>query len=498
MNTIRSSKLAVFGLLLAAVVFGMVLASGLSLTPQSLGAPQGVARDARPQEVVSTSGAQVPDFADLAEAVLPAVVLVQATTIETTGSRAPTDPFEFFFRREQQPGASPEEFRSDGAGSGFVVSPDGWIVTNHHVVDGATSLTVTLNEHEYEAEVKGIDPATDLALLKIRAEGLRYLALGDSEKLRVGEWVMAVGNPLRLTSSVTVGVVSAKGRSIGITNDVSFENFIQTDAAINRGNSGGPIVNTRGEVVGISTAMNFGAENIGFAVPVDTLKQVLPQLREEGRVRRGYLGVSIENIDDEKKEAFGLATTNGALVLEVRSDTPAAKAGLQPGDAIVSVDGRDVVHTRDLIDYVSSRPPGSSVKVELVRDGKKLERKIELEDRPEMAELEEAAPEESEGETEWLGVQYQNLTEATRGMFGIPAGSAGVVVTEVAPSSPLYDEGVRPGNLIAEVNGEPVSDVATFDRLLGQVPAGSYARLYVHRFGPGGARQPFFAVVRVP
>ncbi len=479
----------------AGVVFGLVVAGSLDLTPRSFAATD----DHPPQSVAPASTAVgMPDFADLAEAVLPAVVFVQSTTIENADARGGS-PLDFFFRDRGGGGEQPREFRQDGAGSGFLVSSDGWIVTNNHVIEGATSVTVLLDDHEYEAKVQGADPATDIAVLRIeRDEPFAYLALGSSEELRVGEWVMAVGNPLSLASSVTVGIVSAKGRVLpGLTGDTSFDNFIQTDAAINRGNSGGPLVNLRGEVIGISTAMNFGAENIGFAVPVDTLKNVLPQLRSEGRVRRGYLGVNIQNIADDDQEAWGLDSTDGALVTDVRQDTPAEKAGLRHGDVILEVDGRPVEDTRGLIDYISAKPPGETVVLGLLRDGKRIDKDVKLEERDTDTQVAEILDQEGESELEWLGVQYDELEEGTRRQLGIPSSVRGVVVTDVAPSSPLFEEGVGPGTVISEVNGVEVADIAEFEDAVASVESGGFLRLYVQQFGRGG-RQAFFAIVRKP
>ena len=495
MKTRPSHLFVTLLLTFAALVFGMVLAGGTELTTPGFSAEG-------PQRVAPSVGAGgLPSFADLAEAVLPAVVTVRATTIET-GQR-PRSPFEFFFGPRDQDGdpGEPREFRSDGAGSGFVVSSDGWIVTNNHVIDGASSVEIILDEESYPAEIRGVDPATDLALLKVDLDrDLAYLALGDSDALRVGDWVMAVGSPLFLTQSVTVGVVSAKGRSGLNISDRSFENFIQTDAAINRGNSGGPLVNLAGEVVGINTAMNFGAENIGFAVPVSTLDSVIDQLRETGRVRRGYLGVEITNLDQDAAEAFGVDSTDGALIQEVRRGSPAQDAGLRNGDIIVEVDGRAVRNNRELIDYVASKPPGTEVRVGVLRNGRPKEVDVRLGERdPVDAEIVDEASEE--GELEWLGLQYQGLTPGLREMHQLPADAQGVWVTDVRASSPLVDEGVGPGSLIAEVNGEPVEDAASFEELVEAVPSGQFLRLYVKRFAGRGdevEEQGFFAIVRVP
>jgi serine protease Do len=491
-------------LALGAVVFGMVLAGGLELTVPTSGAV------ATPAAETAVPGgpvlAAIPSFADLAESVLPAVVSVHSITI-SAGDQGPhpADFLERFFgdRRalpepedEGEEGGEPEdEFRSDGGGSGFVISPDGWVVTNHHVIEGATAVTVRLDGRDYPAEVRGEDPTTDIALLRIEVgRPLAYLDLGNSESLRVGEWVMVIGSPLQLESTVTVGVVSAKGRSGFPLADSSFQNFIQTDAAINRGNSGGPLVDVRGQVVGIATAMNFGAENIGFAVPVDTLRQILPQLQKDGRVRRGYLGVSIANLDHDTVEAFGLADGDGALVQYVEPDTPAGRGGLRHGDVIVRVDEHRVRQTRDLIDYVSSRPPGTTVEIELLRDGDRVTSDVQLGERVATTTLERPPASERSPEQEWLGLQYEDLTAELRRTLELPDGVDGVFVGRVAPSSPLYEEGLRRGDVVVEVNGRAVASAAAFRELVEAAASGDYLRFYVRN----QAGQYFFAVLRVP
>ena len=498
-----------FAMLFGAVVFGLVLAGALELGPQGQAAPLGEESQAEAQAPLASG--MVPSFADLAERVLPAVVSIDAQTIEKgnpqglpRGRQQQQDPFEFFFGPRQRPddGETPREFRSNSGGSGFVVSADGLIVTNNHVIEGATKIRVRLEERYYDAELKGVDPATDLALLHIDAPGkLAFLPLGDSARLRVGDYVMAIGNPLLLDHTVTVGVVSAKGRSIGLTQDASFENFIQTDAAINRGNSGGPLVNLRGEVVGIATAMNWGAENIGFAVPVDTLKSVLPQLREKGRVSRGYLGINIQNLDWERAQAFGLDQPGGALVTTVVPGAPADKAGLEHGDIVIAIDGRAVKETRDLIDYVSALGPDKSVELEVLRDGQRIRKKVELSERSGGSEQADEGGEEGASGIAWLGLDYQDLTPQVRQTLGVPASIEGVIVREVGAASPLYDEGVTPGDLITEVNGEPVADVGRFEAKVTASAPGSYLRFYIRRFDPhqrGSESLGFFAVVRVP
>src|SRR3984893_3160274 len=363
-------------LIAAAVVFGMVVAGSVNVTPRS------EAQRATPARVRTTGGI-VPSFADIAEEAMPSVVSITSTDIVKGASRRGNpfgqggegDPFEFFFgpRRNQSRGGDEEEHKEVQGGSGFVISEDGYIVTNNHVVENADKVEVRMGKERFPAKIVGRDSSTDLALLKIDAHRrLPPIPLGDSDKLRVGEWVMTIGDPLTFDKTVTVGVVSAKERS-GLTADAatrSFENFIQTDAAINFGNSGGPLINVNGEVIGINTAMFRPAQNIGFAIPVNTLKQVLPQLREKGKVVRGFLGINIVNVDSDRAAAFGLRSEDGAFIESVEAGKPAEKAGVRPGDTIVRVDDVPVKDTRDLIGYVSGKSPGSKVRLAVVREGK--------------------------------------------------------------------------------------------------------------------------------
>ena len=509
----RGRQLVGFSLLVGAALLGMLMAGSPDLqatdgiAAASAGGATAAAGSAGTAAVRLPQG--LPSFADLAERALPAVVSIESQTIgRNRPARGPgggQDPFEFFFGprgRQESPDDRNREFRSDSGGSGFVVSADGFVVTNNHVIEGATKVRVRLDERVYDAEVKGADAATDLALLKIEAgKNLAYLPLGDSDRLRVGDYVMAIGNPLLLDHTVTVGVVSAKGRSIGLTRDSSFENFIQTDAAINRGNSGGPLVNLAGEVVGIATAMNWGAENIGFAVPVSTLKAVLPQLREKGRVSRGYLGVNITNIDFDRAQAFGLSGAGGALVTQVADDSPASEAGVAHGDVVLSVDGRKVKETRDLIDYVASQGPGKSVELELLRDGQRMTKKVELSERRAAEDEASTEPDPVTSGLDWLGLEYQDLTPGLKESLGLPSTLDGVLVREVSASSPLYDEGVAEGDIVVEVNGREVGDSAEFERVVSAAPSGSFLRLYVRRVSPrghGDRQVNYFAVVRVP
>ena len=503
MNTkkqILLTALMVFG----ALVFGMIVAGGLNLTEpmraeETSRSPAIAEKDARDEQARRVAGharTTIDSFADLAEAVLPAVVTVEVVRIEEAPELRG---FQDFFRRgPRQPESEPEEQRFPGAGSGFLISGDGWIVTNNHVVDRAERIQVGMNGREYPAEVKGRDQETDLALLKIDAgEDLPHLPFGDSDALRVGDWVMAIGNPLNFEASVTVGVVSAKGRSIPIENNrADFANYIQTDAAINLGNSGGPLVNTAGEVVGIATGKAF-AENIGFAVPVDVLEGILPQLRDEGRVRRGYLGVSIRNLSHREARYYGLDEPDGAQVQDVVEDTPADKAGVEAGDVILGVNDHDVVNTRDLIDYVASFPPGAEVSLRVLRDAEEVELDVKLEERPSLiAEQEEptpASPPRDES-MDWLGLELRPLTPALRERAQLDRRQRGVFVSGVSPRSVFAEEGFGPGFVIVGINGAAVGSLGDLGDATADLGAGELVR--VEALAPGGQR--FFSVIEVP
>lgn len=505
MSSERKRQFVSIALLVAAVAFGVVLTGSLDLTPAATSEPQAV----EPQAVDAGS---LPNFADLAEAISPAVAFIQSIRVEDvqTPRGFPSDPFEWFFgpRGDREDQGAPRQRRQQGGGSGFVIDASGLLVTNNHVIEEATELVVHLGDRTYTPEVIGTDPATDMALLKIEADRrLPYLELGDSDAVRPGDWVMAIGSPggQVLENSVTVGVVSAKGRQIAITQDYGLENFIQTDAAINFGNSGGPLLNLRGEVIAVNTAINWGAENIGFAVPVNTLKSILPQLREKGQVDRGYLGITIGDLDAAAAEAFGLQLGSGVLIQQIQPDTPAARAGLQHGDVVVKVDDRDVSNTREFIDYVSRQEPGTSVRLELLREGERVEKTVELANRREADAFTEEGPRPGRrndgGGSEWLGLHYQDLTPSLKRLHGLPEELEGVWVSSVDADSPLYDEGFgdsRMQHVITEVNGEPVSNVEEFEAAIGDVPSGSRVRLYVRHFVRGEEFRSTFAFPRAP
>ena len=357
---------------MAFFLMGLVVATDLNWT----GAAEAERLGTSTQEGMAARPIPV-SFADLVQQLTPTVVNIKVAKMAQAGNFAwpemPEGPFREFFKRfYQDMPRSPEQFKRQGTGSGVIISADGYIVTNHHVVEGAEEVLVTLaDQREFKAQVVGRDPKTDLAVLKVETkEKLPVATLGDSEALRVGDWVIAIGNPFGFTHTVTAGIVSAKDRVIGAG---PYDDFIQTDASINPGNSGGPLFNTRGEVVGINTAIVPQGQGIGFAIAVNTAKPLIPQLVSKGEVTRGYLGVNIQSITPELTRALALEDRQGALVTDVMPGTPAEKAGLKRGDVIVAFNGKEVNSSRDLPPMVAHMPVGQEATITVLRQGKQHE-----------------------------------------------------------------------------------------------------------------------------
>ena len=419
--------------------------------------------------------ARMPEsFADLAETVSPAVVNITTTTTvagRTEGGPPVPEgsPFEDFFRDffdRRGPGQSPDRpRRSQALGSGFVISEDGYIVTNNHVIEGADEIRVEFfSGLELRAELVGTDPLTDIALLKVEhGSPLPHVPWGDSEAARVGDWVIAVGNPLGQGFSVSAGIISAKGRAL----QGSFDDYIQTDAAINRGNSGGPLFNMDGEVIGVNTAIlspTGGSIGIGFAMSSAVATQVVAQLRDFGETRRGWLGVRIQDVTPEIAEAIGLERPRGALVTDV-PEGPAMEAGVLAGDVIVTFDGGRVADTRDLVRRVGNADVGREVELDVFRDGDTVALTVVL-GRRELAEVTGgAAPAQPEApsEAEMMGMTLSTLTEALRERLGVPAGVEGLAITEVDETSEAWTKGLRPGDVITEAGQRPVASIADFE-----------------------------------
>lgn len=343
-------------------------------------------------------------------------------------------------------------FRSKSLGSGFVIDEEGLIVTNNHVVENADEIIVKLSdEKEFSAEVVGTDPLTDLALLKIDPEDetLHPLILGDSEKANVGDWVVAVGNPFGLESTVTAGIVSAKGRVLG---EGPYDNFMQTDASINPGNSGGPLVNMDGEVVGINTAIIPSGQGLGFSIPVNMLKELLPDLKS-GEVKRGWLGVSLQPIDEKLARTFGLEKATGALVADVVKGDPANKAGVKAGDVILAVDGEKIEDSKELVNYIGKKSPGEVVDLKIFRNGEKINIKVELGER----ETQSVASKDTKSPDSNITVSTLSKDDADK--LGIPGG---VKVKDVNRMSNAFEAGLRPGNVIVWVNRKQIENADEF------------------------------------
>ena len=397
-------------------------------------------------------------FADLAQNLGPTVVNIKVTKIETTGfpggPEMPEGPFGDMFKRffgDMQ--RSPEAYKTQGAGSGVIIGNDGKILTNNHVVEGAKEIVVTMSDkREYKAKVLGRDPKTDLAVLKVDARPpFKSATLGDSDALRVGEWVLAIGNPFGLSNTVTSGIVSAKGRVIGAG---PYDDFIQTDAPINPGNSGGPLFNMRGEVVGINTAIIPNGQGIGFAIPVNTAKSLVPQL-EKGKVTRGYLGVQIQDVTPELAASLGLGTAKGALVSDVIKGGPAEKGGVKRGDVVVSFNGKEIKDSHALPSVVASTPAGKEVPISVIRDGKETSLRVKIE-RLQNEET-PGLPAEETSQGKW-GLQLRDMNAATARQIGIKK-DYGALVVGVRPGSPAEDASIQRGDVILEVNRKPIKTV---------------------------------------
>ena len=490
--------LSTIAIVIASVAFGILISADLGLMRQS-----NAQTSLQTQGGATAPAVTIPSFADVAARVMPAVVSVRSTEIVKMSERQRrnfgVDPFEFFFpdpsdpnRRRfngQQDDGEDDERAERSGGSGFIISPDGYIITNNHVIEGATKVEVHYGADENgnggrttTAKIVGRDPATDLALLKIDTDQqLPSIRLGDSDRIRKGDWAIAIGHPFTFENTLTVGVVSAKGRSLGLSRQTSsFENFIQTDAAINFGNSGGPLLNIAGEVIGINTAIRGGgAQGIGFATPVNTAKTLLPQLKQ-GKVVRGYLGMTIGDVNEEWREAFNLPEARGALVQSVDPGKPAARAGIQHGDVVVEIDGKPIRNNRELIDYISYLPVGSEVKITVIRNGQRQTLTAKTAERPDEGDVEEA---ETRGVVEpvrdKLGMTVQNITPELRRTHSLPENLTGVIVTNVKSVSAAGDANITVGDVISEVQGQRVTNTEEFRAAIDKIRSGQRVRMYV-------------------
>jgi serine protease Do len=411
-------------------------------------------------------------FAPVVKRVLPAVVNISSSKVVKTPAgfdQMPDDPlFRQFFGNQFGRGFStPREQRQQGVGSGVVVSPEGYIITNNHVVDGASSVLVTLSDkREFKAQVIGTDPKTDIAVVKINASNLPSIMVGDSSKVQIGDYALAVGDPFGVGQTVTMGIVSATGRAnLGIED---YEDFIQTDAPINPGNSGGALVNDRGELIGINTAIiahgSEGNQGIGFAIPANLARTVMDEIIKNGKVTRAYLGIVPQDVTPAIARAMGVKEAGGALVSDVSADSPAERAGLKRGDVILEVNSKPVTDSNQLRMNISMMHPDSRVTLKVWRDGSAREMTASLAELPTQ---EASLGRESQGsKNSFSGVSVEDLDRQTARDLGLPASATGVVVTGISPSSPAADSGLRKGDVIQEVNRQPVRNTADFERAM--------------------------------
>jgi serine protease Do len=429
-------------------------------------------------------------FAPIVKQVLPEVVNISTSKVVKTGFSGQMMPMDPFFRQffgdnsggQFNTPRSPQAQRERSLGSGVIVSPEGYILTNNHVVEGATEILVTASDkRQYKARVVGTDPKTDLAVLKVDATNLPAITIADSSKVQVGDYALAIGDPFGVGETVTMGIVSATGRTnLGIED---YEDFIQTDAPINPGNSGGALVNDRGELIGINTAIlshgSGGNEGVGFAIPTNLARNIMDQIVSNGKVTRAYMGAYIQGVSPELAKAFGAAAPRGALVGDVEPGSPAQKSGLEKGDIVVALDGKPITDSNQLRMSISMMAPGTTANLKVWRNGSEHDIAIKLGELPAENERASAAPANPQGALE--GVTVENVTDQTAQQLGLPDRTKGVVVTDISPASPVADSGLQRGDVIQEVNHQSVTDVSDFERAIERT--GKNPLLLVNRQG---------------
>ncbi|MEQ9450259.1 MAG: DegQ family serine endoprotease [Pseudomonadales bacterium] len=467
----------------------LILALGYSAVYAS---PQELSPSTHP----SGSMQGMPSFADVVRKVSPAVVNIAVSkkvdVLPTMGSgRIPPSfrgsPLEEFFGRFNGPDQPRERAPLKGLGSGFILDAAGYVVTNHHVIAGADEITVTLDDGDkFDAVLVGEDPKTDLALLKITSDGaLPHVALDNSDNIRVGDWVLAIGNPFGLGGTATAGIVSAKSRDIQAG---PYDDYLQIDAPINSGNSGGPVFDTQGRVIGVNTAIyspNGGSVGIGFAIPASQVATIIKDLKQQGHVTRGWLGVQIQPLDAELAESLGLASNNGALIAGVDHDSPASRAGFQPGDVVTKFDNETVDSPKDLGRHVAATVPGAPAKVTLWRQGEQTSLTVQMGEMPGAPAI-AARPAENQGRAyDDMGLSLALLSEQLRQQYDIPEDAFGLLVTQVKPDSTAHERGIRAGDVISTVNGHSVETLEDMNAALKGARTAHKPALMLVRRGDG-------------
>lgn len=474
-----------FMMFLLACLIGFFIVSVVEVLRSSF-VPSGPGPDVQTASAVSSGdgGRITGSFVDLVERLKPTVVNISTTkTVRGGGMRSPFgggSPFDRYFGGddffERFFGDNPKrDFKQRSLGSGFIISADGYIFTNNHVIERADKILVKLSDgREYKAEVIGRDTKTDLALIKIKpGNSLPVVEIGDSEKLRVGEWVIAIGNPFGLEQTVTAGIVSAKGRVIGAG---PYDNFIQTDASINPGNSGGPLFNMEGKVIGVNTAIVAQGQGIGFAIPSSMAKNILPDLKTKGKVTRGWMGISVQDVTEDIAKSLKLSQRSGALISEVFKGDPADKAGIRPGDVILEINGKNIKDTHQLLILIASFHVGEKVNVKVSRDGQEKTYQVIVDERKDRPEV---AIESGDGKTSF-GMSVQDITPQIARQLGIPM-SKGVIVTEVDEGSPADEVGIQPRDIILQVNKVNIGSLKDYQREIAKPAAKNSILLLIKR-----------------
>jgi len=459
----ESKNRKTFFMFLLACLIGFFIVSVVEVLRSSFLVPTGT--DVQTASAVSPGDStRAPgSFADLAEKVKPCVVNIGTTKVVRGGTRSPFGggaPFDRYFGDEffdRFFGDAPRrEFKQQSLGSGFIISSDGYIFTNNHVVEHADKIIVKLSDgREYEAKIIGKDAKTDIALIKIKpSENLPVAEIGDSDKLRVGDWVLAIGNPFGLEQTVTAGIVSAKGRVIGAG---PYDNFIQTDASINPGNSGGPLFNMEGKVIGINTAIVAQGQGIGFALPISMAKNILPDLKSKGKVSRGWMGVSVQDITEEMAKSLQLKDRRGAIVSEVFKGDPAERAGIRAGDIVTEINGKQIKDTHELLLSIASFHVGDKVSIKVIRDGREMIFQVTVVERKDQPEAAAAKG----GAYEQFGLAVEDITPEIARYLGIPK-KTGIIVVRVQSGSPADEMGIQPQDIILQVNKTKIASVKEY------------------------------------
>jgi serine protease Do len=433
-----------------------------------------------PRQIMETSRA----FSEIVSAVSPAVVNISTTKVFKRDTEPLLEEPFFDFFRPFHDFRMPKKWKEQNLGSGVIVSSDGYIITNNHVVEKSDEIKVTLlDKRTFKGRIVGADPKTDIAIVKIDASSLPTVPWGDSEKLQVGEFVLAIGNPYGLNHTVTMGIISAVGRAnVGIAD---YEDFIQTDAAINPGNSGGPLVNIKGELIGINTAIfsrTGGYQGIGFAVPTNMVRPLMSQLIQKGKIIRGWLGVTIQEMTPELSQKFGLEKSNGALVSDVAKGSPAEKSGITRGDIIVAFNGKEVRDVASLRNMVSQSKVGSDVSIKILRSGKEYNVRLVIAELPrEVAEVVPSQPDDSEEMGALTGLSVMGLTKEIAKQLGLSKDEKGVVVVRVEPTSPADEAGIKKGDIIKEVDRKQIGNLEDFNRIASTTKKSDTVLLFVAR-----------------